>query len=372
MAPPHTAIKTATQVWETSETTGTGTLSLAGAVSGFRTFVAGVGDAAKCRYYIRLRNGTEWEWGIGTVTDATPDTLARTTVLRSSNANAAVNFSGGTKDVWIGPGPDSTVHVATSAPAVTDDNDTQQGFLPGSFWLNTSTDVLYVLVDDTNGAAVWVPLNKHLGNVTAESELTISAGAVTITDIIHSIDTESDAAEDDLQTLTLSGVRDGSVVYLRSDTTTRIVYVTTGGNITLPHSAEIQLQTGHYTKFVYKSSTSKWIVEGINMAPEAFRSATDGATVTFAIDRGQKWTVTLAGNRTLAINADWNGAIFILELEQDATGSRTVTWFSGITWAAGSAPTLTTTANKSDAFIFIRRGSGNYFGAVLAQNYTNP
>ena len=88
------------RVKETSTTTGTGTLSLAGAVSGFQTFVAGIGNSNVTYYAIVNDSGTEFEIGIGTVTDASPDTLSRTTILESSNSDSAVNFSSGTKTVF--------------------------------------------------------------------------------------------------------------------------------------------------------------------------------------------------------------------------------------------------------------------------------
>jgi hypothetical protein len=88
------------RVKETSTTTGTGTLNLSGAVSGFQTFVAGVGDGNTTYYAIVNRDAAEWETGLGTVTDATTDTLARTTVIASSNSDSAVDFSAGTKDVF--------------------------------------------------------------------------------------------------------------------------------------------------------------------------------------------------------------------------------------------------------------------------------
>lgn len=92
------AFLNADRVKETSTTTGTGTYSLAGAVAGFRTFVAGIGTTNTCHYV--AEDGTDWEVGIGTVTDATPDTLARTLILSSSNAGAAVNWAAGTKNIF--------------------------------------------------------------------------------------------------------------------------------------------------------------------------------------------------------------------------------------------------------------------------------
>ena len=83
------------RVRETSTTTGTGTFTLAGAVSGFQTFSSAIGNTNTT--YYTIIGGTEWETGLGTVAAGT---LARTTVLESSNAGSAVNFSAGTKDVF--------------------------------------------------------------------------------------------------------------------------------------------------------------------------------------------------------------------------------------------------------------------------------
>ena len=94
------AFAVADRVRETTTTTGTGTLNLGGAVSGFRTFVSGIGDGNVTYYAIVHRTAAEFEIGIGTVTDASTDTLSRTTVLSSSNSNSAVTFSAGTKDVF--------------------------------------------------------------------------------------------------------------------------------------------------------------------------------------------------------------------------------------------------------------------------------
>ena len=88
------------RVKETSTTTGTGTLNLGGAQTGFETFVAGIGNTNTTYYAIFNQGTAEFEVGIGTVADATPDTLSRDTIISSSNGDAAVNFTGGTKDVF--------------------------------------------------------------------------------------------------------------------------------------------------------------------------------------------------------------------------------------------------------------------------------
>ena len=88
------------RVKETTTTTGTGTVNLAGAEIGFESFVAGIGNSNTCYYTIAHQSANEFEVGLGTVTDASPDTLSRTTIISSSNSDSAVNFSAGTKDVF--------------------------------------------------------------------------------------------------------------------------------------------------------------------------------------------------------------------------------------------------------------------------------
>ena len=89
------------RVKETSTTTGTGTLDLAGAATGFQTFVAGIGTTNTTYYCIQLEGGSEWEVGIGTVTDASTDTLSRDTVLTNSAGDTSkISFSAGTKNVF--------------------------------------------------------------------------------------------------------------------------------------------------------------------------------------------------------------------------------------------------------------------------------
>ena len=93
------ALVLADRVRETTTTTGTGTVTLAGAVTGFQSFSA-VGDGNTTYYTIAGQGTAEWEVGIGTYT-ASGTTLARTTVLSSSNSGSLVNFSAGTKDVFV-------------------------------------------------------------------------------------------------------------------------------------------------------------------------------------------------------------------------------------------------------------------------------
>jgi hypothetical protein len=94
------AFKLADRIKETTTTTGAGNVTLLGAVSQFRAFSAEYSNNDTFYYVIVGQTGAEWEVGLGTYVSATP-AIARTTVLESSNAGALVNFSAGTKDVFV-------------------------------------------------------------------------------------------------------------------------------------------------------------------------------------------------------------------------------------------------------------------------------
>ena len=102
------------RVQETSTTTGTGTFTLAGAVSGFQSFSA-IGDGNTT--YYAIVGGTEWEVGLGTYTSS-GTTLSRTTILESSNGGTAVNFSAGTKNVFVTYPAEKGLYLDASGNAI--------------------------------------------------------------------------------------------------------------------------------------------------------------------------------------------------------------------------------------------------------------
>jgi len=111
------------RVKETTTTTGTGAVTLAGAVTGFETFGNGIGNSNTTYYCISLQDGSEFEVGLGTLS-SNSSTLTRTYVISSSNSDAAVNFSSGSKDIFctlpaskIGlPNPEE--YSSSSAPSI--------------------------------------------------------------------------------------------------------------------------------------------------------------------------------------------------------------------------------------------------------------
>lgn len=101
------ALVIADRVQETTAVTGTGTATLLGAVTGFQSFAV-IGNANTT--YYNISGGTEWEVGIGTYTSS-GTTLARTTVLDSSNGGSLVNFSAGTKNVFVTYPADRSINL---------------------------------------------------------------------------------------------------------------------------------------------------------------------------------------------------------------------------------------------------------------------
>jgi len=106
------ALKIADRVKETTTTVGSGSITLAGAVTGYKTFASVLSTADTTYYCIADQGGSNWEVGLGTFTS--PTTLARTTILSSSNSGSVVTFGAGTKDVFITE-PSSQVLLASGA-----------------------------------------------------------------------------------------------------------------------------------------------------------------------------------------------------------------------------------------------------------------
>jgi|TARA_R100001510_G_scaffold45821_1_gene42566 hypothetical protein len=94
------ALVVADRVKETTTTTGTGAISLAGAATNFRTFSSVLSNADTTYYAIVDNANFAFEVGLGTYASS-GNTITRTTVLSSSNSNSAVNFGAGSKDVIL-------------------------------------------------------------------------------------------------------------------------------------------------------------------------------------------------------------------------------------------------------------------------------
>ncbi len=103
-------------------------------------------------------------------------------------------------------------------------------------------------------------------------------------------------------------------------------------------------------------------------------NATSGSTDTIDLEDGNVHNVTLTANCTFTFSnppASGTSGTFTLFLNQDGTGSRTATWPGSVKWAGGTAPTLTTTASRTDILVFTTIDAGTiWYGAVSGQDFS--
>ena len=154
------------RVKETSTTTGTGTFTLAGASTGFQSFSV-IGNGTTTFYTIALQGGNEWEVGVGTYTSS-GTTLARNTVIESSNGGTLVNFSAGTKDVFVTQPAERTVYDSTGSTGGTDS-------------INTNTANTVVRRDASGNFSAGTITAALSGNATTATTATNSTNATVTT-----------------------------------------------------------------------------------------------------------------------------------------------------------------------------------------------
>lgn len=102
----------------------------------------------------------------------------------------------------------------------------------------------------------------------------------------------------------------------------------------------------------------------LNFTGTTSQTLTDGATVNWDTSAGSVAALTLGGNRTVAAPTNLGVKTYILTVNQDATGSRLITWNAVFKWPAGSAPVLSTAASAKDIFSFFSDGT-NLYGSFL-------
>ena len=167
------------RVKETTTTTGTGAVSLGGAVTGFETFAAGVGNSNTTYYAIVHQTANEFEVGLGTL-DGDSSDLTRTTVISSSNSDSAVDFSAGTKDVFCTIPASKLIFEDANNDATIGRNLTVTGDLTitgDDITMNTNTSGAALIGDGTNFNPVAIS-----GDITIAANGTAAIGSGVIVD----------------------------------------------------------------------------------------------------------------------------------------------------------------------------------------------
>ena len=185
------------RVKETTTTTGTGAVSLAGAVTGFETFAAGIGNSNTVYYCIVHQTAAEFEVGLGTL-DGDSSDLTRTTVISSSNSDSAVDFSAGTKDVFCTIPASKLIFEDANNDATIGRNLTVTGDLTitgDDITMNTNTSGAALIGDGTNFNPVAIS-----GDITIAANGTAAIGS----GVIVNADINSSAAIADSKLATIS------------------------------------------------------------------------------------------------------------------------------------------------------------------------
>jgi hypothetical protein len=265
------------RVRETSTTSGTGSLTLNGAVTGFQSFSA-IGDG-NTTYYTIVDAGTGvWEVGIGIYTSATTS-LSRDTVLESSSGGSLVNFGSNLKDVFVTYPAERSIYTDAAGTAITPATASVLGVASGGTGQSTYTDGQLLIGNST-------------GNTLAKSTLTAGTG-ISITNGSGSI--------------TVAATNNGDVVGPASSTDNAIArFDSTTGKI-IQNSGVIVDDSNNVTGVVGQtmsgnlnfSSTSQRIIGDFSNATVANRvmfqtSTVNGNTVLSAIPNGTGTITQLA------------------------------------------------------------------------------
>lgn len=151
-----------------------------------------------------------------------------------------------------------------------------------------------------------------------------------------------------------------------------------GGSGSISTSSDVALSNPATGQFLeYNTATAKWnnapaaLTTGGGAETVATNSTATGAT-TLNLANGNVFNVTMTGDVTFTFSGATNGKAcsFGLYLSQDATGSHAVTWPSGVKWAGGTAPTLTTTASAVDVLVFESLDGGTtWYGSLVGANF---
>ena len=134
--------------------------------------------------------------------------------------------------------------------------------------------------------------------------------------------------------------------------------LTTGTAPSAPASGKVKVYatSNVYLKMQNSSGTEIVVSTGVTQTVNATT-----ATTTIDFSNGDIVTLNLSSNTTLTLSNPITGLYYLLKCVQDATGSRTITWPATVKWSGGTAPTLTTTASKTDLITLWWDGT-NYFG----------
>jgi hypothetical protein len=308
------------RVKETTTTTGTGAISLGGAVTNFQAFSSVLSDADTTYYAIIDVSNSAFEVGLGTYASS-GNTLTRTTVLESSNSGSAVDFAAGTKNVFIAYPAEKAVYQQSDGSVLIE-----------NFELNANA----IKSTDTNGNIQLFP------NGTGYTELYGNTNPGTI----------RFNCEVNTHGVTLKGPAHSAAATYTVNLPDTLGQTQVSGVVTSDSNGVVTFDDGISEKYESVTSTSNATTVDLRTSTNFSHTLTENTTFTFSNPA--------ASNRVSA---------FTLKIVQDASASGyTVTWPASVDWPSATAPTLTATASAVDMFVFITNDNGTtYYGFTAGQ-----
>jgi hypothetical protein len=316
----------ADRVKESTTTTGNGTITLDGAATGFQSFTTAFGNGVSV-YYV-IAGGSEWEIGIGTTGTGT---LTRDTVLQSSNADAKVVFSAGTKDVFCSYVADRAV---TTVDAATLTNKTISGAS------NTLSNIGNAALTNSS-----VTVNGTAISLGSSGTVTAAAGTLTGATLASGVTASSLTSVGTLGSLTVSG-------NVTVDTNTLFVDATNNrvGVVTASPAHALHIVGTTYLEEVIERAT---VTATAATGTIAYNALTQ-AVLFYTSNATGNWTLNLRGSSTVSMNTllAVGDSLTVTFLVQQGTTpyyptahqidgtSATVRWQGGTAPTAGNASSI--------------------------------
>lgn len=369
------------RVKETTTTTGTGALSLAGAVTNFIAFSAALSDGDTTYYAIVDNTNDDFEVGLGTYASA-GNTLTRTTVLASSNAGSAVNLSAGTKDVFVTYPADKSVYLDGSGNLTLGGDLVVNGYdiktaATGDLVLQAA-DVLQAKYNNGGSTALYansVSGKIAIGSATVGSASITLDGSTTVTGAFTSngIDDNADATAITIDSSERVGVGETSP--------SRKLQVTSAQSIV----GTIKSTLANFPATLTFRDAGETISEGVRIGAEdnscilqtngTTRLSIDSVGTAQFQNAIEEQQYSLTGTaidpsngtiqyKTLGANTTFTESLadgeYVTLMIDDGAGY-TITWPT-TTWVGGSAPTLETSGYN---IIELWHVNGTLYGAFI-------
>ena len=327
------------RVKETSTTTGLSDFALGGAATGFQSFSAGIG--VNNTTYYAVYDATDWEVGLGTLS-GDGLTLARTTIYKSSNANNKVNFGAGAKSVFV-------TYPADIASSALQPSDNVSSLTNDAGYIGSADIGVTVQPYDANALSssdIGVTVQGYDATLLKSSDIGVSVQAFDAT-LLNDADIGVTVQGYDATILKSSDIGVSVQAY----------------DATLLNDADIGVSVQAYDANITTATNTQTLTNKTVTGLKETKVAMGSDNID--LSTGNYFTKTIAGATTLTVsNTAASGSVSAFVLELTNGGSATVTFFSGVTWAAATAPTLTASGVDVLGF-FTTDGGTTWRGFVL-------